>query len=42
MLTSSETYFLANKSRNCAKNEFSIFLQVNGGGRQVSVWTKHK
>jgi len=32
MLTSLETYFVANKLRKCAKNEFFyFFLQVNGG-----------
>jgi len=42
MLTSLETYFVANKPRKCTKTGFSsIFLQVNGGGRQVFVWTKH-
>jgi len=30
MLTSLETYFLANKPRKCAKNKFFYFLQVNG------------
>jgi len=34
MLTSLETYFVANKPRKCAKIEFFfyLFLQVNGGG----------
>jgi len=37
MLTLLEIYFVVNKPRKCAKNEFSsIFLQVNGGsGRDL-------
>jgi len=32
MLTSLETYFVANKLCKCAKTSFSIFLQAKGGG----------